>query len=131
MRTFEGHTHHVLSVSWRADGRVLATAGADKVVKLWNFADGAQLRTIQGFGKEVTSLEFAGASDGVFVACGDQSLYRCDMGGDRKPIARGEDFLYVVRTSRLGKSIAFGGHDSVVRVVEEGGKSLAELKPKQ
>ncbi len=131
VRTFEGHTHHVLSVSWRADGRVLATAGADKVVKLWNFADGAQLRTIQGFGKEVTSLEFAGASDGVFVACGDQSLYRCDMGGDRKPIARGEDFLYVVRTSRLGKSIAFGGHDSVVRVVEEGGKSLAELKPKQ
>lgn len=129
IRTFEGHTHHVLGVSWRADGRVLATAGADKVVKLWNFADGAQIRTIQGFGKEVTSLEFAGASDGVFVACGDQSLYRCDMGGDRKPIARGEDFLYVVRTSRLGKSIAFGGHDSVVRVVEEGGKSVAELKP--
>jgi WD40 repeat protein len=129
VRTFEGHTHHVLGVSWRADGRVLATAGADKVVKLWNFADGAQIRTISGFGKEVTSLEFAGASDALFAACGDQSLYRCDMAGDRKPLASGKDFLYVVRTNLLGKQVAFGGHDSVVRLVEEGGKSLAELNP--
>ncbi len=129
VRAFEGHTHHVLSVSWRADGRVLATGGADKIVKLWNVTDGSQIRTIKGFGKEVTSVQFAGASDHFFAACGDQNLYRCDMSGQRQSIGKGQDFLYVVSTSLLGKSIVFGGHDSVVRVVDDQGGRLAELKP--
>ncbi len=129
VRTFEGHTHHVLSVAWRADGRILATGGADKVVKLWNAADGSQVRTIQGFGKEVTSVQFAGAEDNFYATCGDQNLYRCNMGGERKSISTGQDFLYVVSTSLLGKSVAFGGHDSIVRVVDDKGGLVAELKP--
>src|SRR5690606_20853435 len=31
-RSFEGHTHHVLGVSWRSDGRMLASSGADNVI---------------------------------------------------------------------------------------------------
>ncbi len=128
VRTFEGHTHHVLSVAWRADGRVLVSGGADKLVKLWNVSDGSQIRTIQGFGKEVTSLIFAGAQDRFFAACGDQNLYRCEVGGERKSIGRGDDFLYVATVDRLGKQVAFGGHDSVVRIVDEDGKQRAEAK---
>jgi WD40 repeat protein len=129
VRTFEGHTHHVLAVGWRADGRVLVTGGADKVVKLWNLADGSQVGTIQGFGKEVTSVQFAGAEDQFFAACGDRNLYRCNMGGERQSIGSGQDFLYVVSANLLGKSVAFGGHDSIVRVVDDNGAQLAELKP--
>ncbi|MCA9152881.1 MAG: hypothetical protein KDA92_26445, partial [Planctomycetales bacterium] len=129
VRTFEGHTHHVLSVAWRADGRVLATASADKGVKLWNLSDGSQLRTIQGFGKEVTSLQFSGATDVFYAACGDQNVYRCDVGGNRKSIGRGNDFLYVVAVDQLGRSIVFGGHDSILRTVDPEGKQLVELAP--
>ena len=34
VRSFEGHTHHVLGVAWRADGRVLVSSGADMVLKV-------------------------------------------------------------------------------------------------
>jgi WD40 repeat protein len=128
LRTFEGHTHHVLSVSWRADGRVLASGGADQVVKLWNVQDSSQIRTIQGFGKEVTGVNFAGSSDALYATCGDQNIYRCDMGGDRKSVGRGDDFLYVVTLNLMGNQIAFGGHDSIVRVIDDQGKPVAELK---
>ena len=74
-KTFEGHTHHVLSVSWQADGRVLATAGADKVIKVWNYQDGSQLKTIQGFGKEVTALRHFGPNDAFVAVSGDKSIY--------------------------------------------------------
>ena len=129
VRTFEGHTHHVLSVSWRADGRALATGGADKLVKIWNSVDGSQLKTIQGFGKEVVSLQFAGTTDEFYAACGDHHLYRCNVGGERKSIGKGTDFLYTVSTSAAGESVTFAGQDSVVRVVDREGKLLAELAP--
>jgi hypothetical protein len=51
------------------------------------------------------------------------------MGGERKSIGSGQDFLYVVSANLLGKSVAFGGHDSIVRVVDDNGAQLAELKP--
>jgi len=130
VRTFEGHTHHVLCVGWRADGRVLATGGADKVVKVWKVSDGSQLKTIQGFGKEIVALQFAGSTDNFYAACGDQNLYRCDVGGKRESVGRGEDFLYSVSVSATGDAIAFAGHDSVVRIVDADGKVVAELKPK-
>ena len=127
-RTFEGHTHHVLSVSWQPDGRALATAGADKVVKLWNFKDGSQIRTIQGFGKEVTSLDHFGPNDEFVAVSGDKSIYKCNQGGARNGLGSAGDFLYTVSVSPMGNVVAYAGHDSVVRVIDTSGKSLANLK---
>ena len=129
VRNFEGHTHHVLSVSWQADARVLATAGADKVVKLWNMKDGSQLKTIQGFGKEVTALQHYGPNDQFVAVCGDQSIYRCNQSGARDGIGRAGDFLYTVSSSEDGKTVAYGGHDSIVRVIDSEGKAVTELRP--
>ena len=43
---------------WSPDGRRLATAGKDHVIKVWDVRTGDQARTIQGFTKEVTSIHF-------------------------------------------------------------------------
>lgn len=129
VRNYEGHTHHVLCVAWRADGRALATGGADKVVKVWNTVDGSQIKTIQGFGKEVAALQFAGSTDDFFTACGDHNVYRCNVGGDRKSIGKGTDFLYAVSTNALGEKVAFAGHDSVLRIVDREGKAIIEFNP--
>jgi WD40 repeat protein len=65
----EGHTHHVLGVAWSPDATVLATAGAEGVVKLWNPTSGERRRNIDGFEKEVTGLQPL-AVTGQFVAMG-------------------------------------------------------------
>ena len=130
LRTFEGHTHHVLSVclasrrSCPGHGRRRQSRQAvERRSTVRRFA------RFRGLAKRSLRVQFAGAEDHFFAACGDQNLYRCDMGGERKSISTGQDFLYVVSTSLLGKSVAFGGHDSIVRVVDDNGGQLAELKP--
>ena len=60
----EGHTGHVLGVSWQRNGRVLASVGADKAVKVWNLINGGQKKSFSGFNKEVTSVHFLGINAG-------------------------------------------------------------------
>ena len=55
VKQFEGHTHHVLGVSWNRNERTLASAGADNVVKIWDFVHGERKKTI-AYACEVPSL---------------------------------------------------------------------------
>src|SRR5262249_8072274 len=92
-KSFEGHTHHVLDVTWKWDGKVLASCGADNVIKVWNFLTGDQMRTTQAFGKEVTSLSFAGPTPKVFVGSGDKTvrLVNTDNGAMERTFAGAND----------------------------------------
>lgn len=130
VKAFEGHTHHVLGVDWRADGRLLATCGADKVIKVWDFATGEQIRTIERFDKGITAIEFLGVSDNFVVATGDGKVVTRNTGGGGGPnFAGATDFMYNVRASQDGKTVAAGGQDSVLRVWDQQGKSIVTFEP--
>jgi WD40 repeat protein len=130
VKSFEGHAHHVLGVSWRADGRMLATSGADCAVKVWDFETGKAIRTIEGFQKEVTAIEFLGLSDQFVLSTGDpRVVIRTTAGGSGPTFAGATDFMFNVRTSEDGRTIAAGGQDSVLRVWDHQGGSLATFAP--
>jgi WD40 repeat protein len=116
----------VLGVSWSADGRQLASAGADKVIKLWDFRTGDQQRTISGFTKEVTAIQFAGLSVNLVASCGDKNVHikRSDNGGNVRALSGATDYVYNVGVSADGKTIVAGGQDSVVRIWSDDGKSI-------
>lgn len=48
LRTLEGHTRGVVSVKFSPDGSLLASASADKTVRLWNTQTGEAVRTLEG-----------------------------------------------------------------------------------
>jgi len=129
VRSFEGHTHHVLGVTWRADGRMLVSSGADMVLKTWDPRTGDQLRTVQNqFTKEVTSVGFV-ADDLVVATGGDAKvrLINAANGNSQRDFGGTSDYMYAAAASADGKTIVAGGLDSVLRIWNDQGQELAKF----
>ncbi|QVL32069.1 NB-ARC domain protein [Telmatocola sphagniphila] len=119
LKSFEGHTHHVLDVAWKSDGKALASAGADNVIKIWDYDKGEQIRTIQqAHTKQVTRLAFIGKTPTFMSVSGDNAfkLWNSDNGGMQRNYSGNIDYLYALAISDDGKLAAVGGEEGVVRV---------------
>ena len=62
----KGHTDIVDTIAFSPDGKTLATAGADKAVKLWNPADGKELKSLGTHDGSVYAVAFS--PDGKLLA---------------------------------------------------------------
>jgi WD40 repeat protein len=134
VRTFEGHTHHVLGVSWSADGRTLATAGADNMVKIWDFTTGDRKKNIEGYDKEVTGVRFVAATPNLATSSGDNKVRLITVDGKEvRAFPEVADFMQSVAVSADGKFVAAGGQDSVLRVwnANDGAKLATFAPPKK
>lgn len=56
------------SYAYRPDGRIIASAGVDIAIKLWDTQSGVELRALQGHSAAVQSLSFS--PDGRLIAGG-------------------------------------------------------------
>ena len=141
LKTFEGHTHHVLDVGWKSDGKLLASAGGETptatapgvgVIKVWDYDKGEQARTIGGNTRQVTRLLFVGKTNTIVTCSGDQSvrMINVDNGGNVRNFPGSADYLYAVGVSPDGALVAAGGEEGVVRLYNgTNGQLVKTLQP--
>jgi WD40 repeat protein len=116
LKTFEGHTHHVLAVDWKSDGKQLVTGGADNVLKVWDFETGEQLKPLQPAGKQITAVRWVPGKPEVAGASGDKSVrfWNPDNGQMTRTFNGPSDYVFGVATSKDGSRVAAGGADGVL-----------------
>ncbi|MEQ9408365.1 MAG: c-type cytochrome domain-containing protein [Fuerstiella sp.] len=134
IRSYEGHTHHVMDVSWKGDRTQLASAGADNAIKVWDAETGEQARTISTHQKQVTALEFIGMEDDFISCSGDKRIFRhkASNGGKVREFSGCPDYVYCSATTADGSIVAAGCEDGILRVWNGAdGKQLATFAPPQ
>jgi WD40 repeat protein len=130
VKSFEGHTGHVLGVAWQANGRRLSSAGADNAIKVWDVVTGEQQRTIAGLKKEVTALKFIAPGEEVIACSGDPTvrIYNAGNGGTVREFPGAADFVQTVAAGPTW--LAAGCQDGKLRIwTVADGKLAHTLEP--
>ncbi|MBM3735584.1 MAG: NACHT domain-containing protein, partial [Acidobacteria bacterium] len=129
-RALEGHTYWVRSVSWRGDGKQLASGG-DQTVRVWDVESGRGVRVLEGHAGTVGSVSWRG--DGKQLASGgdDSTVLVWDVESDRgvRVLEGHAGAVESVSWRGDGKQLASGGDDSTVLVWDmESGRGVRVLE---
>ena len=76
----KGHSGDIIACSFNHDGRLLASAGADNLIKLWHIPTGKEMASfISASTEPVKALQFSGEDDFLLVKYADGSVHSWDI----------------------------------------------------
>lgn len=121
------HSDIIYALIFSPDGKLLASAGYDRTIKIWNASTFADPKLLQDHSDAIHSLSFHPDGKLLASAAADRAVKVWDIESGKRlyTLSDATDGLYAVAWSPDGKHLAAGGIDKSIRVWEanaEGGK---------
>jgi hypothetical protein len=121
------HADIVHDLVFSPDGKTLATAGYDRLIKIWDVETGQELRTLRDHSDSIYALAFSPDGNFLVSVSADRAVKVWEVASGRRlyTLSDATDWLYAVAFSPDGKHLAAGGVDRSIRVWEvnaEGGR---------
>ncbi|HWE39020.1 MAG TPA: c-type cytochrome domain-containing protein [Isosphaeraceae bacterium] len=123
-----GHADAILAADLAPDGKTLATASYDRLVKLWDLDAGKELRTLKEHTDAVYAVAFAPDGKTLVSASGDRTAKVWDVATGKRlvTLSGATAELYAVAFGPDGRLVVAGGVDRSIRAWSLRGES-AEL----
>ena len=111
-----GHLSAVSSIAFSPDGIMLASAGDDDTVKLWNIDDRSEVKSITEHSSDVRSVVFS--PDGKTLASGskDNTVKLLEIPSGNVLTTLAHDYVEAVAFSPDGQTLASAGADHTVKL---------------
>jgi WD40 repeat protein len=117
---FDAHRDLIYDLAFSPDGKVLATCGYDRLIRLWDTANGKLLRDLKDHSDAVYAVAFS--PDGKLLASGaaDRAVKIWDPTTGKRlyTLSESTDWVYAVAWHPDGKHVAAAGVDKSIRVWE-------------
>ena len=123
VRVLKGHQSTIAAITYSPDGKTLASASADKSIKLWQVSAGKAIATLNGHSDGVTSLAFSPNGDRLASGSNDKTvkLWSPVTGKLLATLSGHNDGVTSVAFSPKGDLLASGSYDhSVILWNKEG-----------
>ena len=117
-REFLGHRDLLYAAEFSPDERIIATAGYDRKIILWNADTGEKLRELKGHNGAIFGLSFSPNGKVLASACADETvkIWNVKSGERLDTLGQPEGEVYCVSISHDGKHIVAGSRDNRLRV---------------
>jgi WD40 repeat protein/Flp pilus assembly protein TadD len=107
-------------VDFSPDGTLLAVGTKDGIIKLWEVADGSEIRTFAGHSGQIKSVAFS--PDGTLLASGSADktvkLWKVSDSSEIKTLSGHNDEISSIAFSLDGTMLASGSHDGTIKLWE-------------
>lgn len=134
-KLLKDHTDAVYGVAFSPDGKLVATAGGDRTVKVWSTATGKRLYTLSESTAELYAVAFS--PDGKQLAAGgeDRALRTYNVRTNSATLARTafvhDAPILRIAYARDGKTIVTSGQDNAVKRWDAATLAERKVYPKQ